>query len=100
MGNCVICGASLAGKRGGARTCSDACRSKAYYNRKMADKRWKDCNLDMFDSQDLKRLGRISYDAAECVLKIANVQGREQARLVIDAMCSLLTNAGVNWQNE
>lgn len=100
MSSCVICGNSLKGKRQGAKTCSDVCRSKAYYNRKMAEKRWKDCNLDLWDSNDVRLIGRISYDAAEIILKIANLNGRDVAKQVIDGMADLLTRSGVNWSNE
>ena len=99
MAICVICGTGFSGKRRDAKTCSDNCRSKASYQRKTALKRWQDCNLDLFDEEDVRRLGRISYDAAEVVIKVANVAGREVAKQVIDGMCDLLTKSGVSWQN-
>lgn len=100
MSICVNCGNGFTGKRADAKTCSDACRSAVYYKRKTATKRWKDCNLDLFDSEDVRLLGRISYDAAEVIIKVANVAGREVAKQVIDGMCDLLTKSHVSWQNE
>lgn len=99
MAMCVNCGGSLAGKKKGTKTCSDACRSAAYYKRKQALRQWKDCNLDMFDEEDVKRIGRISFDAAAIVLKLGTLYGRPIAREMIDAMADLLTNSGVNWTN-
>lgn len=99
MSACVVCGNAIVGKRTGAKTCSNACRSKAYYRRQTAQRKWKASNLDLFDQQDLQRIGRISFDAAQMVVKVASISGRDVAREVLDSMCDLLSNAGVNWQN-
>jgi predicted nucleic acid-binding Zn ribbon protein len=99
MASCVICSKPIIGKRRGAKTCSNACRSKAYYKRKSADRKWKAANLDMFDNQDLRRIGRISFSAAEMIVKVSTIGGREMARELIDSITDLLSNAGVNWQN-
>lgn len=99
MASCVICDKPIIGKRTGAKTCSNACRSKAYYKRQTAQRKWKAANLDMFDNQDLQRIGRISFAAAEMVVKVSTIGGREMARALLDSMTDLLTNAGVNWQN-
>lgn len=100
MAICVVCGKAITGKRTGAKTCSNACRSKSYYRRKMAERQWKDCNLDLFDQEDLKHIGRISFDMAEMVIRVANLNGREVARQLIDSIADLLVNSGVNWKNE
>lgn len=99
MASCVICNKPINGKRRGAKTCSNACRSKAYYKRQTAQRKWKASNLDMFDNEDLQRIGRISFSAAEMVVKVSTIGGRDMARALLDSMADLLTNAGVNWQN-
>lgn len=91
---CIICNNILYDKKRGAKYCSDACRSKAHYERKKVDQRFKNNVLNMFEMQDVRAIAKYTEEGAATIVKIATVAGAELAREVLDGYWAVLVACG------
>jgi predicted nucleic acid-binding Zn ribbon protein len=91
---CIICNTKFKASRYDAKYCSTKCRSKAYYERRKVEQKYKNNVLTMFEMQDVRTIAKYAPEGAATVVKVATVAGAELAREVLDGYWAVLVACG------
>lgn len=95
MSHCQVCNKRLGnGKRGNALYCSAKCRQAAYRKRSNAMRVMQASQLDLFQQQDLATIKTVSVMAADFVVRVGAIVGKELAEQALDAMWDLALHCG------
>lgn len=92
--NCEVCGKTITAKRKTRKTCSDACRSKAYNKRKATQRLANDKTIGIQAHMDLNGIAQISPLVYERLKHMQFVYGSEIMSHAMDIAFMLLSDCG------
>lgn len=90
---CEWCGKPIRGGRAGTKYDSKNCRQAAYKNRVRIAERAKNYGFTSEQAYDVNQIRLVSVKAADTLLMLASVAGRDIASKVLDGMWDLFVNA-------
>lgn len=92
---CLICSTKFSGRRG-AKYCSPKCRNAAWYQRERMKSIVASRQMNVDSLRDVLTVRKVSEEAADIILRQADLCGNEVAGLTLDAIWAVLVAVGVD----